>query len=444
MVKKTYLCKTETIKRQNMASITIKNIGPIKSVENLELNKINVFMGPQSSGKSTIAKIISFCTWLDKKFSRDSYIKDMRGMINEGKEPNYIKELKTYHRLSEGYFSEESSICFDGEEITFLYNCDSHLDHSYVMGIEDAGEKYKIKFKSGKRRQGSKVIYIPSERNFVSSIYNLNEYLRDKDLIQDFVNNWYEAKRKYSKDHKLDILDLGVKYHNEGDDVDKLTLENGKSLTLQIASSGLQAVVPLVTLFDYIANGIYNESRPMSVSERDALTKRYNEMLKQIKGGNSNIQTEDLHTLFDIIVSKNYNQSQFIIEEPEQNLFPTTQRDLVYYMLRVLNDSERNHRLTFTTHSPYILYALNNCMMGYLVDSQLSDTEKEEYLKNHFLSVHSWIDPKLVSIWEITHEGTLRSIQDKDNIISENYFDQKMTELTDEYYQMLNYYKNEE
>ena len=48
-----------------MAHIIIKNIGPIKEVE-LDLNKINVFMGPQSSGKSTIAKIISFCLWVEK------------------------------------------------------------------------------------------------------------------------------------------------------------------------------------------------------------------------------------------------------------------------------------------------------------------------------------------------------------------------------------------
>lgn len=426
-----------------MATITIKNIGPIKSIENLELNKVNVFMGPQGSGKSTVAKIISFCTWLDKKFSRDSYTKDMTEMINGGKNPDYIKELKTYHRLTDGYFSEDSSICFDGEEIVFSYNCDFNSDKTYLAGIENQERKYKINFKSGKRRTGSKVIYIPSERNFVSAIYNLNEYLRDKDLIQDFVKNWYEAKRKYSKDHKLEILDLGVRYHNEGDDVDKLTLNNGKDLALQVASSGLQAVVPLVTLFDYIACGIYSESRPMSVSERDVLIKQYN-VLKQLQAGDSKIKNDDLHTLFDIIVAKNYNQSQFIIEEPEQNLFPTTQRDLIYYMLRVLNESDRNHRLTFTTHSPYILYALNNCMMGYLVNAQLNSEEKKEYLKNGFLSDRSWIDPESVSIWEITDDGTLRSIQDKDNIVSENYFDQKMTELTDEYYQMLNYYKNEE
>lgn len=40
-----------------MPKLTIKNIGAIKLVE-FEVNRINVFIGPQSSGKSTISKIL--------------------------------------------------------------------------------------------------------------------------------------------------------------------------------------------------------------------------------------------------------------------------------------------------------------------------------------------------------------------------------------------------
>ena len=40
--------------------LIIKNIGPIKDIE-LSISKVNIFMGQQSSGKSTIAKILSFC-----------------------------------------------------------------------------------------------------------------------------------------------------------------------------------------------------------------------------------------------------------------------------------------------------------------------------------------------------------------------------------------------
>jgi len=421
-----------------MATIEIKNLGPIKEAK-FDLNKVNVFMGPQSSGKSSIAKIISYCTWLDKKILNDSLNKDVSSVI-KGDGPKYINELKTYHRLTEGYFSENTSFAFEGEAIVFSYNCDLLSKCNYVVGIENQDEKYHIKLKSDRKRTSNKVIYVPSERNFVSAIYNLDEYLRDKDLIQDFVYNWYEAKRKYSKYHKLEILNLGIQYHNESADVDRLTLENGKELSLQIASSGLQAIVPLITTFDYIASGIYSESRPMSVSERDAIVKQYDEMVKQIKDGNNNIRREDLETLFDILVSKNYDQSQFIIEEPEQNLFPTTQRDLIYYMMRVLNESERDHRLTFTTHSPYILYALNNCMMGYLVKDNIPEDERAE-----LPSKNSWINPELVSIWEITKDGTIRPIKnEKTGTVSKHYFNGIMNEVMEEYYDMLTYLKLED
>lgn len=46
-----------------MARLIIKNIGPIKHVD-IELNKINVIIGEQSSGKSTIAKLpVSALGW---------------------------------------------------------------------------------------------------------------------------------------------------------------------------------------------------------------------------------------------------------------------------------------------------------------------------------------------------------------------------------------------
>lgn len=48
-----------------MASLEIRNLGPVKNVD-LVINTVNVIIGPQSSGKSTIAKVISFCQWLEK------------------------------------------------------------------------------------------------------------------------------------------------------------------------------------------------------------------------------------------------------------------------------------------------------------------------------------------------------------------------------------------
>jgi hypothetical protein len=103
-------------------------------------------------------------------------------------------------------------------------------------------------------------------------------------------------------------------------------------------------------------------------------------------------------------------------------------------MLQMCNDIQHNHRMTITTHSPYILYALNNCMMGYLIKDRIPEPERQT-----ILSRNAWIDPKLVSVWEII-DGGVRLIQDEEGIIAKNYFDLNMTELMDEYYLMLNYY----
>ena len=127
------------------------------------------------------------------------------------------------------------------------------------------------------------------------------------------------------------------------------------------------------------------------------------------------------------------NNSQFIIEEPEMNLFPETQRDLVYHLLNKCLEKEGN-RLTITTHSPYILYALNNCMMAGLVYDKM-DEESKSRLK----CGTSKISPSDVSIYEI-QEGVVKQVQKEDGLIQDNYFDQQMGKLMDDFYLMLNYY----
>ena len=66
--------------------LIIKNVGPIKEVD-LFINKVNVFMGQQSSGKSTIAKILSFCNWVEKDISFhqsfQKYIDDKKHFLDK-------------------------------------------------------------------------------------------------------------------------------------------------------------------------------------------------------------------------------------------------------------------------------------------------------------------------------------------------------------------------
>lgn len=94
-----------------MSRLIVRNIGPIKEVD-IDLRKVNVFIGAQSSGKSTLAKIISFCTWLDK------HTDSTTGKYVNGA----IGSLKKYHRLTDEYFFEDSVIFYQGDNMAYAYN----------------------------------------------------------------------------------------------------------------------------------------------------------------------------------------------------------------------------------------------------------------------------------------------------------------------------------
>lgn len=49
-----------------MATIQIKNIGPITDTGIIPLTSVMLVIGKQSSGKSTFLKILCFCRWMGK------------------------------------------------------------------------------------------------------------------------------------------------------------------------------------------------------------------------------------------------------------------------------------------------------------------------------------------------------------------------------------------
>lgn len=434
-----------------MTHILIKNIGPIKKVE-LDLNKINVFMGPQSSGKSTIAKIISYCSWYEKNT-----------ILGTKPNINFYKELLDFHNLEDNYFCDDSLIEYKSS------NC-------HIIFSGKKGEPVSIVTKVGPKRvfRNEKIEYIPAERNIVS-VPGIGQYTESKNNVLNFLYDWFRAKRNKKEDNKyklpLDSLNGVSYYYVQDEDSDKLVLENGKEIKLQHASSGLMSVTPLIMVFNYVMSEIYFERRTKSPFETinieskvEALDIPNKELLKKIIRQDRELDeaknkllikkiSPELEATLDELMNKynesqkelvhhlgfdsDYNYTKLIIEEPELNLFPEAQRDLMYYMLESLVKDKRDHQLVLTTHSPYILFALNNCMMGGLVKKNIPLKERKA-----FASYKSWIDPKKVFIYEI-HEGELKPIQDEDGIIEDNYLNQAYKDNSSEYMSLLNYYDEE-
>ena len=399
-------------------------------------------MGPQSSGKSTIAKIISFCAWVEKDVATSQSLSEYQ----ENK--IYFRErLESFHKIK-GYFNLDSYIHYKSEVVEIVWE-NEECSISWV-------DQYAYK--------RSKIAYIPSERNMVilpearkSEFGNTN--------IRSFLFDWFEARKKYSNENNLSVLNLGVNYYYiEGSEEDHIRGNNNDSeydILLSNASSGLQSITPLIAMIEYLAKWIYDED---TISfEQDERKQRVNRFLVEEKVlkpyyDKDSFPTENLQELVNSFNKKLHENeekavryfnryktisnglfkttnSQFIIEEPEQNLFPETQRDLVYYFLQKCLNKEGN-RLTLTTHSPYVLYALNNCMMAGLVSDKMEANELSKLKCNQ-----SKINPVDVSIYEIREGVVGGTIQGEDGLISDNYFDQKMKDLMDDFYLMLNHYE---
>ena len=425
-----------------MAHIVIKNVGPIKEIE-LDLNKINVFMGPQSSGKSTIAKIISYCSWYEKNVILTSKLTK-----------DFYKDLLEFHNLEDNYFNNSSLIEYKSDNCHIVFPGKS---------IEKLEVKANVSFDNIFKNE--KIEYIPAERNFVT-IPGVCKYTESRNNILSFLYDWFEAKRETKKEqnyvYPIRSLSQNAYYYDQEDDSDNVIMDNGKVIKLRHASSGLMSVTPLVIVFDYIIRTIYSKNRiksPFEViniqTKIEGLDEKNKDRIKKIVDGIDDLRSnlnkdlplsyneQDIDKLqkeLNIVLGfdSDYNYSKVIIEEPELNLFPDTQRDLIYYMLSVLCNDDRDHQLVLTTHSPYILFSLNNCMMGGLVKNKIPEDKRSE-----FDSFPAWIDPKKVSIYEI-HDGTLKCIQDEDGIIEDNYLNQAYKENSAEYLSLLNYYDDEE
>lgn len=79
----------------------------------------------------------------------------------------------------------------------------------------------------------------------------------DGNMIE-FMSDWDKARRFVKKEENF--LDLGMSYsYDSMSNSDKIQLENGKSLMLRESSSGVQSLLPMYVLLDYLVNGQYKD-----------------------------------------------------------------------------------------------------------------------------------------------------------------------------------------
>jgi len=331
-----------------MKRLIIKNFGPIASAE-LDLKQLNLIIGPQSSGKSCLLKTACYCAWVEKRIellqSGDAFM--------EG--DTFISRLMSYHH-EEGYARTDTFISYETDYLKFSYSAST-------------GFTWQWKDKRWEWRR-TKISYIPAERMLVGVVPNWYKIDLGKTNLQEFLSDWEDA-RKSVKEEK-DILNIGVKYRfDTSNKSDRIIVEGGPTLDISETSSGVQSLVPMFLQIDYIVSEQYRSKGIESIERRIE---------------RSHLQDQIAETHSDASID-NYvytDHCDIFLEEPEVNLFPVAQCDLVSWLFDKVLENQR-HNLFIATHSPYILTAFlerNYDLNLFLINEQPSgviiDTASDE------------------------------------------------------------------
>ena len=357
-----------------MKQLVIKNVGPIRQVE-IKLNRFNFFIGPQSSGKSTVAKILSSCMWLEKEVLTTLNDK----VLADG--AAFVRLVESFHKI-EGYFEDGSFVQYDTD-------------------------------------------------------------------IRSFLFDWFNAREFFVVGNKTDVLNLGVKYYYDSEQSkikDRIEHVNGRTyqIALSSASSGLYSLTPLLVMLQYYTDEYfrsYNEKRSFTADTK--LKKTISTLLSELNKNKEmpnakdeerarlaqevNIQsfTDTLEKqLLDLKILSFFSRlmvphrSSFIIEEPEQNLYPSNQMDLLDLVVERCN-GERKHHCTITTHSPYILNQLNLLVKRF--DVGATDC-----------AALNWEE---ISVWAVK-DGEVRDLKVQNaHLINPEYLSEPLDRIYEEYEQ---------
>lgn len=406
-----------------MSKIKIENFGPIKKglqTNNgwIEFDRVTIFIGNQGSGKSTVAKLFSTLSWLEKSINRGDTNK---GNLSFAKFIEFTKYQKIHN-----YFQDDTYINYIGEKFQIIY--DRSEEFPIIKEIEKG--KYIV----------PKIMYIPAERNFLSTISDAYNVKGLPDNLFTFAEELKKAQ-KALKGKEVDLQIGSYRYeYDEGQDNSYVIGEDYK-INLLEASSGLQSFTPLFLVSRELSTSISEEEntlrKNMSVSQSIRMDNEIAELML-----NKSIQESEKTDRINEIRSRYYNRCFInIVEEPEQNLFPSSQWKMLQSLLK-LNNINKSNKLILTTHSPYIINFMSIAIQGNYLYEALNKSSKASSLTSKLdkiVSINSLISSDKVVIYQLDEiNGNIDRLETFEGIPSDkNYLNNKLREGNSKFDELL-------
>ena len=399
-----------------MQKIYIKNFAAIPEAE-IEIKKILVLIGPQASGKSTIATLIYLFRGLGNNILRQ-ILRDKEIVKND----DFSSIIIT--RFKELFGKQDINSAF---EITYYY---------YLK--KDENDKNINRYLTIRKLEGDPNLQVLFDTTFFDQPFQHNY----RKLRNSIVHNPDTESARLSKFNDQYIDNYSFDFYEFRDHLKRIFFDNFNSIRFIIA--GRSASVGFGSLFEsffrtqlevkmienrininaqeilmseYLESISYLKNRFETFSNFENLTNqsydrflhyaliKFNSIFKdkyQINNSGeylelstgklvpffnaSSGQQESIRILQDIFDVMAFKETVFrVIEEPEAHLFPEAQKNLVE-LFALLSNHQPDNQIIITTHSPYILTVFNNLLFADRVVAKNNDVKSEvnEIIKEEY------------------------------------------------------------
>lgn len=353
-----------------MERISIKNYGPIKDID-IEIKDINIFIGETAGGKSTVAKILSAIKDENVLIARqiNSFLSNLRDFNCDYRfQGNTIIEYESDFGLCRIANNELIS---------------SFPPHAVLTGGENSSDMDRNGFTHKIIETDltflDSIVYIPAERSLISvvaeSLFGLlrNNISLSRSIIE--FGSKFEKARRSIKKLKIECIGTGYEF-KEGSNI--LLLADNSIIKLENSSSGFQSLIPMFLVLE------------------------------------------------DNIKDHEGNRICSIIEEPELNLYPSTQKKLIEYVIEKRNSSKS--KLIITTHSPYVLTTIDN-----LIQANNVAERGKQYAEKSSAVINSkyWIDYNSVACYFFKDGKCFSTLDNETKTIGASNIDDISIELSE-------------
>lgn len=356
--------------------LVVRNFGPITNLD-IEFRKLTLFIGDQGSGKSTLSKLLTICRdynwWL---------------LMLENANAEDVKKPFYDFGINE-YFMDDTYICYTMTGFSIKYENGAFSIVSDFISADDIKNYFQYlnkRYGSGKDADidetqakelepyARAVLYILAERNLVG---NLSESLASMLTAQvplpkplmEYMSMFERAKKEYPS---YNIPFFNVKFVKKNGKERIELVGKDKDLPLSACSSGLQSAIPMLMVIDYA------------------------------------LKTDSFNS--------------FVIEEPEQNLFPQNQFEMLSFVTSRLWHPRQRRQFIITTHSPYLLSSLNVLMLAY----KLHHIEEVREEAEKIIVPGYTVNPDDVSVFALDPDSDVYCkslISEKTGLVSVNELD---------------------